>query len=755
MLIHVGPTQPHPIVLAAIKGPSVLPLELWGGAECTVNRVGDRFRDQAVETGHHDRIEDLDRVAALGVRALRFPVLWERVCPEDAATCDWTWSDSRLDRLQRLGVRPIAGLVHHGSGPRRTDLLDPDFGVKLGDYAARVAERYPWIADWTPVNEPLTTARFSALYGHWYPHARDEGSFWRALVHQIEGVVRAMDAIRAVVPGARLIQTDDLGKTYGTLATQAQIAFDNDRRWMGWDLLCGRAVPGHPLWTRLAGYGLAAKLEALATAPCPPDVIGLNHYLTSDRFLDERVAAYPPAMRGGNGRIAYVDTEAVRVLDPAPDGLATALAEAWSRYAIPIAITEVHNGCTREEQMRWMRDAWADAEAAQAAGIEVQAVTAWSLFGASGWNTLLTEPGRYEPGVFDVTGGVPRPTAMVPLLQALATSTLPDHPALDGAGWWRRDLRLTPRSHPNPEPGAAWRPVRGRRQPLLIAGASGTLGQALARTCAVRDLEYVLTDRAMLDLGDVDSIAAALDAHRPWAVINAAGWVRVDDAEAEAAACFAANCIGATDLAAAAAERGIPTVSFSSDLVFDGTLDRPYREDDPLAPLGAYGRSKAAMESAIGTLDGRHLIVRTAAFFSPWDRHNYAAQVVEALAAGRRFLAADDQIVSPTYVPHLCNAVLDELIDGTDGVLHLANRGAASWAAFAVAIADACGLPSALIDAVPGTALDWKAPRPARVPLASERMPALASALEAFAVAPETLARIARARQPRGALQPA
>jgi dTDP-4-dehydrorhamnose reductase len=731
------------------------PLELWGGAECTVNRVGDRFRDQTIETGHHDRLEDLDRIAALGVKALRFPVLWERVSPDDPEDCDWGWTDSRLARIRDLGMRPIAGLVHHGSGPRRTDLLDPDFGRKLGDYAARVAERYPWIADWTPVNEPVTTARFAALYGHWYPHVRDEGCFWRALVHQVEGVVCAMAAVRAVRPDARLIQTDDLGKTYGTPATQGQVGYDNDRRWMGWDLLCGRVVPGHSLWKRLAGFGLAGKLEVLAEAPCPPDMIGINHYLTSDRFLDETVSAYPPGMRGGNGSIAYVDTEAVRVLDPAPDGLANALREAWARYRIPIAITEVHNGCTREEQMRWMRDAWHDAEAARAAGVDVQAVTAWSLFGASGWNTLLTEPGAYEPGVFDVRGGEPRPTAMVPLLQALSRGAQHDHPALDGEGWWQRDLRVTHHPRPHPEPAVRLGSLSTAGRSLLIAGATGTLGQALARTCEVRGLAYVLTDRAMLDLGDGASIAAALDMHQPWAVINAAGWVRVDDAEDEEAACFAANCLGATELAIAASERDIATVSFSSDLVFDGALGRPYTEADPVAPLGAYGRSKAAMEAAIGGLSGRHLVVRTAAFFSPWDRHNFAVHVVETLAAGRRFAAAEDQVVSPAYVPELCNAVLDALIDGTAGILHLANQGAVHWADFATSVAEACGLPAGLVDAVPGAALGWKAPRPRHVPLSSRLMPSLDAALYAFANAPEVLERIARARQRAEALQSA
>jgi dTDP-4-dehydrorhamnose reductase len=280
---------------------------------------------------------------------------------------------------------------------------------------------------------------------------------------------------------------------------------------------------------------------------------------------------------------------------------------------------------------------------------------------------------------------------------------------------------------------------------LLIAGATGTLGQALARSCEVRGLAYLLTNREGLDLGNSASIAAALDTHQPWAVINAAGWVRVDDAEEEEGACFAANSVGATELALAASERDIATVSFSSDLVFDGSLGRPYAEADPCAPLGAYGRSKAAMEAAIGGVSGRQQIVRTAAFFSPWDQHNFAVHVVEALAAGRRFAAAEDQVVSPTYVPDLCNALLDELIDGTAGVVHLANRGAVGWADFATAVADACGLPSRLVDPVPGSVLGWKAPRPRYVPLATQRMPSLDTALHAFATAPEILERIARA----------
>src|SRR5918997_5033171 len=146
------------------------PLELWGGVECTGARVGDGYLDQIRRSGHQGRLEDLDLIANLGLRAIRYPVLWERVAPHGLESADWSWTDERLGRLRELGIRPIVGLVHHGSGPRHTSLVDPSFAEGLAEFARAVAERYPWVDAYTPVNEPLTTARFSGLYGHWYPH---------------------------------------------------------------------------------------------------------------------------------------------------------------------------------------------------------------------------------------------------------------------------------------------------------------------------------------------------------------------------------------------------------------------------------------------------------------------------------------------------------------------------------------------------------------------------------------------------------
>ena len=253
------------------------PVDLWAGVECTVVRLGDRFRDQSVLTGHHERTTDIDLIAGLGIKTVRYPVLWERVAPEHPEKRDWRWSDARLGQLRAHGIAPIVGLVHHGSGPAYTSLGDPGFAEGLEAFAEAVAQRYPWAELWTPVNEPLTTARFSGLYGHWYPHGHDQRTFLRILLNEVDGVRRAMRAIRRHAPAARLVQTDDLGHIFATKALTGQADYENERRWLGWDLLAGRVGPDHALWADLRAAGLADAAARLADDPCPPDIIGINH----------------------------------------------------------------------------------------------------------------------------------------------------------------------------------------------------------------------------------------------------------------------------------------------------------------------------------------------------------------------------------------------------------------------------------------------------------------------------------------------
>ena len=718
-------------------------LELWAGVECTVNRVGDRFHDQLELNGHAARISDLEMFAALGIRAMRYPVLWERTAPDGLKSADWSWADERLATLRSLGIRPIIGLVHHGSGPRETSLIDPEFPEKLASYARAVALRYPWVEAYTPVNEPLTTARFSGLYGHWYPHGRDEQTFLRALFMQCRGIVLATRAIREVNPRAQFIQTEDMGKVFSTPALSYQAEFENERRWLSLDLLMGRVNDEHPLWNYLCWVmGTEKPLEWFLENNCAPDIIGINHYLTSERFLDERLERYPLHTHGGNGRHAYADVEAVRVCAEGLAGPQAILREAWQRYQLPLAVTEVHLGCTREEQMRWLKEVWDGAQALREDGADVRAVTAWSLLGAYDWHNLLTRAdGRYEPGVYDLRGSVPRATALARLLSDLSQGREHEHPLLSAPGWWRRlDRLIYPPARrslqKNRNSMEKVKKSRGASRPILITGARGTLGRAFARLCELRGISYRLLSREEMDIADAASVEAALTEFEPWGLVNAAGYVRVDDAEREREKCLRENFRGPLTLAQKCAEREVMLLSFSSDLVFDGAKNSPYVESDQVAPLNVYGRSKAQAEAAILEHHPSALVIRTSAFFGPWDEYNFLIAALRTLANEGEFIAADDAIISPTYVPDLVNASLDLLIDAERGVWHLANEdGALTWFDLAQRIAEMAGLDSHLISGRATHTLNLAAPRPLYSTLSSERgalMPSFEDALQRY-----------------------
>jgi dTDP-4-dehydrorhamnose reductase len=381
---------------------------------------------------------------------------------------------------------------------------------------------------------------------------------------------------------------------------------------------------------------------------------------------------------------------------------------------------------------------WRAAEAARAHGADVRAVTAWATLGTQDWSSLVTRlDGHYEPGLFDVRAATPRPTALAVMTRALAQGTPPSHPVLEAPGWWRRPERIA-----YGEPSGEWAgsEIESELQgaPILVTGARGTLGSAVVRLCAERGLACVGTTRDSLDIADVSSVRRALDFHRPWAVVNAAGFVRVDDAEREPIAARRENVEGAATLAAACAARGVSFVTVSSDLVFDGEgrNGRRYVESDQPAPLGVYGATKAEAEAAVLAAHPDALVIRSAAFFGPWDEWNFVTLALRSLAAGIPFAAADDLVVSPTYVPDLVHAALDLLIDGERGLWHLANQGAVTWAELARRAACMAGVDASLVIECPHHALDLRARRPRFAALSSERaalMPSLDDALRRYA----------------------
>jgi dTDP-4-dehydrorhamnose reductase len=393
--------------------------------------------------------------------------------------------------------------------------------------------------------------------------------------------------------------------------------------------------------------------------------------------------------------------------------------QAWERYSLPLAVTEAHLGGTREQQLRWLGEIWLAALDARRTGADVRAVTAWAAFGTCDWSSLVTRlRGEYEPGLFDVRGPVPRPTALAAMARALAHGKPPDHPALASPGWWRCPERI---AYPHAGSAAVRHASPCRARPILVTGAAGTLGSALVRSAAQRGLALRPLRREELDITSAPDVGQMLRETNAWAVVNAAGFVRVDDAEIDAGPCRRANVDGAITLAAACAERGIPYLTFSSDLVFDGAKRGAYVESDAVAPLGVYGETKAEAEAGVLALEGQALVVRTAAFFGPWDEWNFVTLALRSLAADVPFAAADDLIVTPTYVPDLAHTVLDLVVDGERGIWHLTNGDGVTWAELACAAAHRAGLDASLVDRRPHSSLGFRAARPRNAALCSER----------------------------------
>jgi dTDP-4-dehydrorhamnose reductase len=186
--------------------------------------------------------------------------------------------------------------------------------------------------------------------------------------------------------------------------------------------------------------------------------------------------------------------------------------------------------------VRWLVKSWRAAERARTRGADVRAVTAWALLGSYDWDSLVTrDAGHYEPGIFDVRSPQPRPTALATVVQDFAAGREPQHPVLQGRGWWTR-----------PEPGICARvpaptATASTAPPILIVGGHGTLGRAFHRVCAARGLPSVLVSRQELDITDATRVDLHLRTLKPWAVVNAAGYVRVNEAEQDADATLPAS----------------------------------------------------------------------------------------------------------------------------------------------------------------------------------------------------------------------
>nr|WP_260407627.1 dTDP-4-dehydrorhamnose reductase [Planomonospora venezuelensis] len=244
----------------------------------------------------------------------------------------------------------------------------------------------------------------------------------------------------------------------------------------------------------------------------------------------------------------------------------------------------------------------------------------------------------------------------------------------------------------------------------MVTGARGMLGTDLVALLRREGEQVAALGRAELDVRDVRAVAEAVRLHKPDAVVNCAGWTAVDDAEAHEAEALAVNGHAVRALAEGCAELGARLVQVSTDYVFDGTARRPYREDDPTGPVGAYGRSKLAGERA--ALERDHLVVRTAWLYGAHGA-NFVRTMIRLEAERETVSVVDDQHGQPTWTADLA-AELVRLVraDAAPGVHHAVNAGRTTWYGLAREVFTLLGADPERVR--PVTTAEF--PRPARRP---------------------------------------
>lgn len=266
---------------------------------------------------------------------------------------------------------------------------------------------------------------------------------------------------------------------------------------------------------------------------------------------------------------------------------------------------------------------------------------------------------------------------------------------------------------------------------IAITGAGGMVGRELGHASRERGLACTAWDRAECDITDPDAVRRALDDAEPDVVIHAAAWTDVDGCEADPVRAFGVNGRGTRSVAEACEDAGVRLVMISTDYVFSGDQERPYREDDAPGPISVYGWSKLMGEEAVLAMGARGVVARTAWVYADHGRNFLRTMLCladerEAQAAGGAVPApltvVDDQRGSPTFAADLAGALLDlAAARDVSGIFHVANAGSTTWCGFAREIFRAAGR-DVIVTPTTTDAFPRPAPRPANSVLEDSRL---------------------------------
>jgi beta-glucosidase len=366
-------------------------------------RRGHRALDEYALIGHYDHWhEDLALAKSLGVEAIRWGIPWYRVQPAPDRF-DWSWTDLVIPYIvEELGIVPIIDLVHYGCPLwMREPFIDEAYPAAVATYAAAVAERYRSLISWyTPLNEPYVNAIWCGRRGLWPPYLRGDTGYTRMALQLARGMVRTVDAIRAVDANAVMVHVEAVGRTRTQIPELAPLADEyQEHSFLSTDLITGRVTADHPLFTWLVRNGASLHdLAELRERAISLDVLGLNFYpqwSTTELYLD------------GAGRMRQRD------LTRGGDGLQAVIDEAHARYGLPLMITETSARGGTGLRRDWLEKSIDVVRASRERGVPVVGYTWFPLMTMFRWHyrfgTRPISAYRDELGLFRLADGPTKP----------------------------------------------------------------------------------------------------------------------------------------------------------------------------------------------------------------------------------------------------------------------------------------------------------------------------------------------------------
>jgi hypothetical protein len=341
------------------------------GIECSAPIIAGGIRqDELRKTGHWDRVEeDLRLVAATGIRFLRYGIPFH-VVGADPARLDWTWTDRAMAALLENGIEPIVDLLHFGVPDDLWGFGDPRLPDRYRSYVEAYAERYPWVRYYTPVNEPLISARFSAQLGWWNERRTDDRSFVAAIDGASACAVLGMTAVRERRPDAIFLQSDTCEGFKATAAeAEHRARFLNELRFVAWDLAYGRR-PGELVvdWLLSSGLGEDRLAWYAANGSSEGCIVGHDFYAGNEWLV------------GPDGRL---------LVDPEPGGYATLARDYHAYFGLPFMLSETNADASRAEA--WLAAVWKDVTALREGGLPIRGMCWYGFIDHVDWDTALRE----------------------------------------------------------------------------------------------------------------------------------------------------------------------------------------------------------------------------------------------------------------------------------------------------------------------------------------------------------------------------